>query len=159
MERVGIIGRGRNRMVFPAEVFLQILAGNVSDESIIAMLPVGLGGPRGEGNGDSKPSLPEVKLPERFEFMRSLCPREISGYSTKRKYNYRGFVVGKYIITENLGYGNAAYLFDGSYGDEWLGEVEKTKKAVRSTGGRSFVCRVIHRGNWKKRILERLQLR
>lgn len=125
---------------------------SADDESVVAMLPEGYW-PFGEGDGGGKPRPPEDPLPERFEFLRTFNPREISGFSLGRRFNYRGFMVGRFIITDNLGYGNAIYLYDGTYGDEWLSEVEKTKHNNLINPGRSFVCRITHHPGWQEKLL------
>lgn len=147
-----VVGRGRNRKLFPASELFRFIQ---LEGSPMPMLPIGYW-PREEADGESggETGRPAVVLPERFNFLRQLGPvREIPGISMGRNRSYRAFQVNGFIIVENETYGNAIYVY--SAGNSWATDVEKTKwQNLQKIGQSALIGRVNHKGNWQHRLID-----
>jgi len=95
-----------------------------------------------------------IALPERFLFLESFGPVievvEVFFGRSNRKSPYKAFVFNGFIIAEHIDYGNALYVFRGSF-EDFLKEVELSKWEICSGQSSTFVQRINHKGDWQKR--------
>lgn len=94
----------------------------------------------------------EVRVRERIEFFESLNPKNyITG--TNRFSQYFGALFeSNLVLLENVRYGNAIYIFF----EDWK-ELSKLSRTELLSGKNFNFVRVIHSGNWERRVLNNLK--
>lgn len=106
------------------------------------IFPKGKGSPKGPSERCTD-HPPVAIIPERLKFLMIFNPVELFTDCLK---GYRVFLVGGKIVAESLRYGNALFIYDAGSKD-WQNEIKKPR------GITNCLCRVTHRGNWKRRVL------
>lgn len=142
------VGSGNNAINISILNWLELILNGINPQQ---MLPVGVW-PKNRiergGNG-----IPEYPIPSRFDFLRSLGPiQEIPGISFGRRYNYRAFLIKDKVLVENIGYGNAIYVFRADY--NWRELIKETKWQNWNSTNPGFIVRVYHQGSWQQIVID-----
>ena len=92
-------------------------------------------------------------LPDRYDFLRSLKPSlEIIGIAGLGRH-YRAFIVKNIALVESDRNGNAIYVYNAS-SKAWIKDAQKTKNEHRVSPPGSFIRKITHHGDWRKRVLK-----